>query len=78
MNMTIVLYSLKYAMDRPNMELSIVSKYIMENLQDIPSNDLKQMMLELKGRYAKHPEDEHYILAKILYTAIKRELYGEK
>lgn len=75
--MTIVLYSLKYAMDRPNMELSIVSKYIMENLQDMPNSDLKQMMLELRERYGKHPEDEHYILARALYMAIKRELYGE-
>ena len=78
MDHIITLYALRYAIGKQNQEVPNVAKYIVNNMQDMSCEELKEILEELKAYYSKHTEDNRYLDATILAVAIKRELYGER
>lgn len=71
----VILYALRYAMSKENLEFPQLAEYISRNIHDISNRGLEDILAELKAYYPKHTDDKNYLLATILATQIKRELY---
>ena len=73
---TVILYALRYAIRRGNLEFPQMAEYISSNIRDISNSGLKDLLQELKGYYNERTDDKNYLLATILANQIKKELYG--
>lgn len=73
---TVILYALRYAIRRGNLEFPQMAEYISSNIQDISNSGLKDILQELKDYYNERTDDNNYLLATILANQIKKELYG--
>ena len=74
---TVILYALRYAIRRENLEFPQMAEYISDNIHDISNSGLKNILNELKEYFVEHTDDKNYLLATILAKKIKRELYDE-
>ena len=75
---SILWLAFKYAMQRRGMALQLVSSHIRKKIEVLPTEFLKDIEADIKSVFADKPAEDGYLEAKILLTAIKRELYGEK
>lgn len=74
---TVILYALRYAIRRENLEFPQMAEYITNNIHDISNSGLESILNELKEYFVEHTDDKNYLLATILAKRIKRELYDE-
>lgn len=74
---TVILYALRYAIRKENLEFSQMAEYIGSNIHDISNSGLENILNELKEYFVERTDDKNYLLATILAKRIKRELYDE-